>query len=78
MSSLKCLKDDVRIGPVCLSEFIALEIKGGSVILFRLTAHNSLHAVIAPVLLASDYLLTLICYFEYLCDLLNNFFCKIC
>jgi hypothetical protein len=63
---------------MCLSEFIASEIKGGSVILIRLTAYNSLHVVIAPVLLASDYLLTLISYFEYLCDLLSNFFCKIC
>jgi len=67
----------VRIGPVYLSEFIASEMKGGSVILIRLTAHNILHSVIAPVFLLFDYLLTIICSFEYLYDLLNHFFCKI-
>jgi hypothetical protein len=29
VSSLKCLKDGVRIGPMCLSEFIASKIKEG-------------------------------------------------
>jgi len=77
VSSLKFLKDGVRIGPLYLSEFIASELKGGSVILVRLTAHNSLLSVIAPVFLPFNYLLTIIFSFEYLSGILNNFFCEI-
>jgi len=66
----------VRIGPLYLSEFIESEMKGGSVILIRLTAHDSLPSVVAPVFLPFDYLLTIICSFEYLYGVLSNFFCE--